>query len=531
MKLVTSKLMRELEQRADAKGILFAQMMERAGTLTSIAILDRVAPNAQRFLILVGPGNNGGDGLVCARALHDAGKQVSLYIWKRDLSAFDENFEACRSRGIEYYQANTEMSQLGELVLAADVIVDALLGTGVTRPIEGVLRQLLESVKTVLKEENPPGSIIHAQRPSPIPASKSKFVAAIDLPSGLNPDTGALDPATLPADLTVTFGFAKPGQVLYPGAAAVGELVIADIGIPREWALTIQFDLAVPEEIKGVLPLRSENSNKGTFGRALIVAGSKNYVGAAALAAEGATRVGAGLVTVAMPGALYSALAAKLTVTTFLPLGDAESSITREAIATIIENVPGYEALLIGCGIGRAPATIQSVKELIESSPKIPILLDADALFALSQIHDWWKNFRAPPILTPHPGEMSRLTNLSIPTIENSRWDVARNFSLEWNAIVVLKGAHTAIAAPDGRLCVLPFANPALATAGTGDVLAGAIVGFLAQGLTPFEAALVGAFVHGLAGEYVRQEIGSAGAIASDLSTRLPKAIRQIARR
>lgn len=533
MKLVSSEQMRYLEKRTNEEVTPFSQMMERAGTLTAQAILDRARGDDHHVLILVGPGNNGGDGLVCARALHDAGKEVTLYIWKRDLSTPDVNFEACHSRGITQHLSETDsgLEGLRQLVRDADIIVDALLGTGVTRPIEGLLKEILEVVKAELKGNFPPGPLTSVIAFPPDEKRRHKTIVGLDLPSGLNPDTGALDPATIFANITVTFAFPKLGQITFPGAEAVGELVIADIGIPRAWSGEFKFDLLLADEVADLLPTRSDNSNKGTFGKALIVAGSRNYVGAVALAAEGAARVGAGLVTVAIPASIYLALAAKLTIATYLPLDDIEGAIAPPASKTIIENSPGYDVILLGCGIGRATPTAQFVRDLLAANLKVPVVLDADALNAIAQVPDWREKNQGSLILTPHPGEMARLTGLGVNQIQDDRRGVAGRYAVAWNAVVVLKGAHTVIAAPDGRVNVLPFANPALATAGTGDVLAGSIAGFLAQGLAPFEAASVGAFVHGFAGELVKREIGEAGAIASDLIIRLPQAIREIAKR
>ncbi len=533
MKLVTADRMRQLEQKADQSGNTFALMMESAGTAAAEALRARLVAETTRenhVLVLVGPGNNGGDGLVCARELYDRGAPVTLYLWKRAIRSDDANLQLCVTRNIPVVQAEEDkgFTALKELLTQNDVIVDALLGTGVTRPIEGLLKELLgvvkehsgQSRKSDLQELIPSLSI--APRPAP-------FVAAVDLPSGLNPDTGALDPATLPADLTVTFAFPKLGQLLSPGADAVGDLVVADIGIPAEWAADVTIEVAGVADIAGRLPQRSREAHKGTFGKAMICAGSIRYIGAAYLAGSAATRAGAGLVTLALARTIQPMVAAAVHETTFLPLPDDAGVLVPDAAAVLVQGLVDYEALLYGPGFGRDPKTIEFVRRLMGAAGLPPSVVDADALYALSQSGNWWTG-AAPNqmILTPHPGEMATLCGETLRAVQSDRLGIARKYAQQWQQVVVLKGARTVVAAPDGRLTVLPFATPALATAGTGDVLAGTIVALLAQKLAPFDAAVVGAYVHGLAGELAQQEIGEAGPVAGDLLPRLPRAMRII---
>ena len=529
MKLVTAEQMRALEQRADASGNTYAMMMERAGKAVAEAIVARYGARAQRVLVLVGPGNNGGDGLVCARYLRDAGARVALYVWKRAERADDENFKLCRERNLPVTRAEDDANfvALKDFLADTDILVDALLGTGVTRPIEGLLKDVL----TVIKSHSPTHPLTQLL-PSPIATRPAPRIVAVDLPSGLNPDTGALDPATLAADLTVTFAFPKIGQLRFPGANAVGELVVADIGIPTEWAPSDALDVATAREIAALMPSRSRDAHKGTFGKAMLCAGSANYVGAAFLAGSAATRAGAGLVTLALARTIYPMIASASHETTFVVLPDENGALVPDAARVLLDHLPGYDALLLGCGFGRHPQTIAFVHALISHLPSsIPLVLDADALFALAQIRDWWTHL-APnrAILTPHPGEMATLTGVSRDAVQADRVTIAKKFAAQWQQVVVLKGAFTVIAAPDGRATLLPFATPALATAGTGDVLAGTIVAMLAQGLNAYDAAIVGAYLHGLAGTLAEKDIGRAGVVASDLLARLPIAIAQVKR-
>ena len=553
MKLVTADQMRQLEQRADKDGNTFANMMERAGKAVADAIAARADVHTLRALVLVGPGNNGGDGLVCARYLQDAGARVVVYLGKRKADDSDANLRLCRERGIPItdVKEDGDFAALRKAVGESNVLVDALLGTGVTRPLEGTVRQVLITVKEELGKRNVeltnlvPSNLARDIRTLYRPSSP--LIVAVDLPSGLNPDTGALDSDTLAADLTVTFAFPKKGQLVFPGAGAVGELTVADIGIPAKWAEADASEVADARQVAALLPVRARDSHKGTFGKAMVCTGSTNYVGAAFLAGSAATRAGAGLVTLALARAIYPIVAGSSHESTFVVLPDDLGALVPDAVRVLSERLEGYDVLLIGCGFGRDPKTVEFVQRLlgIGAKPKAqigfssaieekekpgnlpPMVIDADALYALAQTDDWWTRL-APnaAVLTPHPGEMATLCRLPRDEVQADRIGVAKKFAAQWRQVVVLKGAFTVVAAPEGRVTILPFATPALATAGTGDVLAGTIVGMLAQGLEPFDAAVAGSYVHGLAGEIAQREIGSAGVIASDLLPRLPQAIR-----
>ncbi len=556
MKLITAQQMRDLEQRADAAGNSYAQMMERAGTLTAQAMMARWNVVEQRVLVLVGPGNNGGDGLVCARALHDAGASVRLYLWKRALHANDVNWDLCQQREIPVTHAedDADFSQLREKISHADFVVDALLGTGVSRPIEGTLKDLLDTVRAARPNNFATSPRTNPNHPTTQPPNHP-HLTAIDLPTGLNPDNGALDPATVPADLTVTFAFPKIGQYTFPGADAVGELVVADIGISNQAASEIELDVVTVDGIRALLPKRARDANKGTFGKTMLACGSMNYTGAPILAARAAGRTGAGLVTLAIPQTIHAIVAGKIDEATFLPLpdrlGDWRPRAANELLAVLWD--AKYDALLVGCGLGRAESTREFLSRLLENLPTLenpPLLvLDADALNILADLSEWWTrfSFAAPPILTPHPGEMARLMGTSTREIQNNRIALARDAAREWRAIVVLKGAFTVVAAPNGHATIIPFANAALATAGSGDVLAGTIAGVLAQFHAvarretrtenreianmledSYNAAIVGAYLHALAGEIAAQEIGTVGVIAGDLIPRLPSAIKRV---
>jgi len=513
MKIVTSEQMRQIDRECIRRGTPGHVLMENAGRAVAEEISRILDPiNQKQFLILVGPGNNGGDGLVAARYLHDWGAEVSVYLCS-PRPKDDNNLELVQQRKITCIDVaqDKELTRFNELLASADCVIDALFGTGKARPIQGVLAQVLDKVTQVKKK------------------NAGLVVFAIDLPSGLNADTGEVDPVCPLADYTVTLALPKLGLFRFPGAERVGELSIADIGIPAELAADIAIELITEKWARDALPRRPLDANKGTFRRVLAVAGSINYIGAAYLACSGALRVGTGLVTLATASSLQPVLAAKLTETTYLPLPEADSGIiSSEAVTMIGQNLKSYHALLLGCGLGQSESVSELISSLLFQKNLPQLVLDADALNTLSRIPDWWQKLAGDVILTPHPGEMARLSGLTIAEIQSDRAGIARKYAQEWQKTIVLKGAFTVIASPDGNCRVSPFANPGLASGGTGDVLAGAIAGLLAQGLSFFDAAALGVYLHGKAGEVVKDTLGDTGMLASDLLPVLPGVIKQL---
>lgn len=554
LKIVTTEEMRRIETAADAGGLAFDQMMENAGRAVATAIDEWLGAEGTQVLVLVGSGNNGGDGLVMARHLSQMGATVNLYVWKRETEG-DKNWDMALARDIPatLMADDGDLQKLRALLTEADVVVDALLGTGVTRPIKGDLKRLLDEVRDHIDQRRQPTDELLVAPAEGMVEADPLVVVALDVPSGLNSDTGALDPAALSANLTVTLAAVKRGHVLFPGAGAVGVLVVADIGIPDELYTDITLEMATPAPIARLLPERPAGAHKGTFGKALVVAGSVNYTGAAYLAAASATRVGTGLVTLAPPQAIYPIVAARLTEATYLLLPHDMGVLAADAARILSEKVDDYDALLLGPGLGQEKPTEEFLSQLLggqkaarkrrvgfaheeakterDASEGIklpPLVLDADGLNLMAKVEGWWHQLPTETILTPHPGEMARLIGCETKEVQADRIGCATEMAAKWGHIVVLKGAHTVVAAPDGRAMVLPFANPAMATAGSGDVLAGAIVGMRAQGLVPFDAAAVGAYLHGLAGEMARDALGDTGVVAGDLVGTLPLAIRRL---
>ena len=514
MKIVTTEQMRKLERRSAEAGVTTDMLMENAGLAVAEEVrkLKGGSVAGCPITILVGPGNNGGDGLVAARHLYDWDAEVGLFLYKRPIKG-DKNFKLLEERGLSYTDAEKDKGfvALADALSSSEMVIDALFGTGKLRPLEGTVKELLEMVKS-FREKCPQLKVV-----------------AVDLPSGLDSDSGAADPACPFADVTITLAYPKVGLFGFPGSEHVGKLIVAPIGIHPRLAGDITTELIIPEWVKSVLPKRPVDANKGSFGKVLVAAGSVNYVGAAYLACAAATRVGTGLVTLATISSLQTALAAKLTEVTYVILPDADPGVIHaKGASVILDQLRNYDVLLMGCGLGQHHSTTDFVKASLfsTSTPPRAVVLDADALNILSKTPDWYHLLNVPTVLTPHPGEMARLTGLTVAEIQANRLTIALQKAAEWQKVVVLKGAHTVIAAPDGRAKLNPSANPGLASAGTGDVLAGAIAGMLAQGLPPFDAACCGVYLHSAAGEMVRDEMGEAGMLASDLLPVLPRVIK-----
>jgi ADP-dependent NAD(P)H-hydrate dehydratase / NAD(P)H-hydrate epimerase len=515
MKIVTSAQMNRIDRECARQGTPVNVLMENAGKAVAVETRRSLGMlNAQHILCLIGAGNNGGDGLVAARYLRELGAKVSVYLCS-SRPPDDANLKLVQERRINYIDAksDTDLTQFDKLLGSATCVIDALLGTGKMRPLEGVFKEVLEKIT--------------AEK-----AKRTLFIVAVDLPSGMDANTGAIDPACPSADLTVTLAFPKPGLFMFPGAERVGKLVIADIGIPASLADSITTELLTYDWAGTMLPRRPPNSNKGTFGKVMVVAGSGSYIGAAFLACSGALRAGAGLVTLAAAASLSPVIASRLAEATYLPLPEEKPGIVSPAAAAIVRReCAGYDIMLIGCGLGQDAATVKFVSALLGKKGLPRLVVDADALNIISKLPKWWQKLPGNAILTPHPGEMSRLCGLPVEKIQADRLNTAIRFAGEWQKTVVLKGAYTVIAAPDGRCRVSPFANPGLASAGTGDVLAGVIAGLAAQGLESFDDASLGVFLHGETGEQVKNELGDTGMIASDLLQALPVAIKKLKNR
>ena len=526
MKLVTVSQMQKIEKEADANGLTYDQMMENAGQGLAEIILDLFVDDAEPEVIgMVGSGNNGGDTLVALTALVEEGWRARAYPVKRKK---DDLLKRFTDAGGEVLAGDKAFEQLAESIETADVLLDGLLGTGVKLPLKKDVAELLEEVNEILDalDEHP-------------------LVIAVDCPSGVDCDTGEVAEETIPADLTITMAAVKQGLLKMPAFEYAGDLEVVDIGLSHDLVSLkdVNTEVADEEFISALLPERRLDSHKGTFGTALIAAGSVNYTGAVLLAGEAAYRAGAGLVTLAVPGSVHAALAGHIPEATWVLLPQAMGVIASNASEVLMKNIERATALLIGPGFGTESTTKEFVENLLsgKSVPKKsaarigflheetekkavtngvlpPMVVDADGLKLLAQIKDWPIKLPSDTILTPHPGEMAVLTGLSKEDIQEDRQEIARKYAKEWGHVVVLKGAFTSIAAPDGRVTVIPVASSALAHAGTGDVLAGIIVSLRAQGLDAFDAAVAGAWIHAQAGLYAADNLGTtASVLASEV--------------
>ena len=519
MKVVTAAQMVAIEQASERAGVSTDTLMENAGLAVAQAARDALGGAAgQRVVVLVGPGNNGADGLVAARHLRRWGADVVCCLLT-SRPEHDPKLDLAVEYGVEIVSGPDDAT-LRRLVRWCRLVIDAVLGTGRSRPLSGPVGGAMRLLQQAHNFSNPPKLL------------------ALDLPTGLNPDTGEVDPACPQFDATLALGYPKAGLLRFPGAERAGQLRVLDIGVPPclPEEQSVDVEMLTRVSVASMLPRRALDSHKGTYGHALVVAGSRHYVGAAWLASQASVRTGAGLTTLASPEGVYPIAAAKGAEAIHLPLPeDGDGRISPAAAAEVVHNSGRrFTAVLAGCGMGWSKGTAEFMEQLIyrqqSSFAGLPLLVDADGLNNLSGIDEWHTRIKSPLVLTPHPGEMSTLTGLPANAIQSDRIGTAREWAERWGATVVLKGAYTVIASPGKPVQVAPFANPGLATGGTGDVLSGVIVSLLAQGLSPYDAAAVGVYLHASAAEIVTSRIGVMGLAASDLLDAFPLALRDLRR-
>ena len=536
MRLVSVMQMKELERQADAGGLSYDRMMARAGKELGELIHTRFwAREFRSALGLVGSGNNGGDTLVALTLLKREGWSVKAYI-VNGREKNDPQTSAYLAAGGELtdYSDDQTYKVLKNWINATDIILDGILGTGISLPLRGSIPKVLSTISSI---------------------KKTPFIVAVDCPSGIDCDSGEAAKESLKADLTVCMAAVKHGLLKYPAHHRVGEITVVDIGLPgslQAWK-GIKGEVMTTKKAAALLPPRPENAHKGTFGTCMIAAGSVNYCGAPLLASEAAYRVGAGLVRTAIPGAIYDAIAGRLPEATWLVLPHTDGVINADGAGVLRRNLDRVSVMLIGPGLGSESPTqdfITSLFEKIDSqnSSRRPIgfsgekrdektaslvdlpptmVIDADGLRLLARIKDWANKLGKTAVLTPHPGEMAALTGLPVEEIQNNRVECALEYARKWGHVVVLKGALTVTADPTGKYMVNPAATSALATAGTGDVLAGMITGFIAQGLTGYSAAITGVWLHAQAGILAAAYLGSNAAVtARDVLAAIPAALK-----
>ncbi len=502
-KLVSIAEMKAIEKAADVSGLSYGRMMLNAGGALARSALAHSQLSKRSVVGLVGPGNNGGDTLVALGHLAKQGWTArALLVGNRHK---DKQSKSAEQAGVKV--AAYTPSAARRLLASSQVVLDGLLGTGIHLPLRSPFDEVLHLAGITL-----------SGRPHPA------YVIAVDCPSGLDCDSGQIAPEALFADLTVSMAAVKQGMLTLPAFAHLGKIEVGDIGLTAdlpEWGAVQRYVIDEPMA-RAALPHRPPDSHKGTFGTALVIAGSRHFPGAALLAGEAAYRSGAGLVTIGTVQSMQPALAGHLREVVWLPLPDQDGWIAEAAADMALANLERVTAMLLGPGFGQQPQTGKFLERLLSGKLR-PLVVDADGLKLLAQIPDWPKKLPAETVLTPHPGEMSVLTGVPIKEIQADRIEVAEKFAAAWTQVVVLKGAFSVVAAPDGQSAVLPLATAALARAGTGDVLAGIITGLRAQGVSAFEAACAGVWLHGQAGLAAEARLGSsAGILAGDLIRELP---------
>lgn len=513
MKIATAAEMRQIDKTAiEQYGIPGMVLMENAGKAV-VCCLENSYDTLQdkKIYIFAGKGNNGGDGFVIARHLFNKGAKVKVFLLgdRSDVQGDARaNLTILLNMGIEFLEIHEDRDWTKVRVAAAfaDCLIDALLGTGFHGEVTGRMATAIEIINT-----------------------SGKKVVSVDLPSGIEADTGKAAALAVKADHTVTFALVKPGLLLYPGAYYTGKIEIADIGIPRQLLtdMALRQNLITEEYVRQILPQRPPDAHKGISGRAAVLAGSMGLTGAAALCTLGALRGGAGLVTLGIAASLHPIMEVKLTEVMTKPLPEIDGgAIGIDALPAIGELIKACTVLALGPGLGRQDETMETVRELVAQA-ECPLVIDADGLNALAGHTNLLRQAKALPVLTPHPGEMARLTGLSIEMLNQDRLKSVRKAALEWESIVVLKGAPTLVAFPDGEVYINQTGNQGLATGGTGDILTGLIAAFIAQGLSSHEAAIAGVYIHGLAGD-LAASTGMIGMAAGDVLPFIPKTIFSI---
>jgi len=504
MKVSSVTEMRELDRTAIEKyGIEDKLLMENAGNATFSVILQEFGIEGKRFAVFCGVGNNGGDGFVIARKIHSNGGEVAVFIIG-DREKFEGsakmNLDIISRLPIDVRQIDDPASVRKE-VLHCDCIVDAIFGTGLTRNVEGIYSDSIE----IINESGKP-------------------VFSVDIPSGINGDTGKVMGTAVHADCTVTFGLPKRGNLLYPGYDCCGELYVTHISFPPKHydRDSIKVEISEPPP----LPPRDNDAHKGDYGEALFIAGASGYFGAPYFAALSFLKAGGGYSRLAAPSSITPFIAMKGSEIVFIPQRETESgSIARENYDVLIELAKKMDIIVVGPGLSLDEETQKLVLPLAAEIEK-PLLIDGDGITALCNDLDIIRKRKSPTILTPHLGEMSRMTGRTVSEIDNDKIAVLQAASGDLNAIIVLKGAHSLIGLPDGRVLINMTGNSGMATAGSGDVLTGTIAAMFGLGLSIEDAVAKGVFIHGLSGDLAAEDIGEDGITAQDILDFLPLAVR-----
>ena len=513
MMIATGRQMKNIDKTATEKyGISGIVLMESAGIQVvneAVAMLGGDV-SGKTVWVFCGCGNNGGDGFVAARRLNDMNCRVRVLMTSSPSGLTGDarqNYDIAQRLGID---TSTVMSHKDIMALKirlplADLVIDAIFGTGLGGEIRGEIADIIHLIN-----------------------DSGRLVLSVDIPSGMNADTGIIQGICVEADRTVTFALPKPGLCLNAGDIPVGELIVAAIGIPQ-CAIddnNLNHYLITQKSVGKCFPVRSKKTHKGNYGHLLIVAGSRGYAGAACLVAAAAARCGNGLVTLAVPENLLAELRNCPAETMLMTLPGEDGKLQANAVDRIISDMDRFTAVAIGPGIGTGDNIKRMVEALIRKAT-VQLVLDADALNAIADHPEILLEAAMPPVITPHPGEFSRLTGFHTDEVNSLRIDIVREYADKWNTVILLKGSKTVIGTPDGRVFINPTGNPGMATGGSGDVLTGMVGSFCALGLGSIESACAGAYLHGLAGDLAADGVGEISMKAGDIAAMIPKAFCQ----
>jgi len=504
MKVVTSEEMAKIDiLTIEHYGIPSMVLMENAAKAVVKYVLQG---NPENVIILAGPGNNGGDGIAVGRILKNKVKNVRIF----QLFSDNKLSEECMSQleiAKKFRVSITQDYPEDKDIVNADTVIDAIFGTGLKRDIEGRLAKLIERLNSL-----------------------NKFTVAVDIPSGISSDTGQILGTAVKSNITVTFGLPKRGHLIYPGRDYVGRLFIEDIGFPEELLLSEDLKISTIERdfVRSLIPQRPAYSHKGRYGHVFVIAGSVGKTGAAMMTSRSALRTGSGLVTIAIPEILKGVFQSKILEEMVLPLPCTEQTLSMEALPEIMNFInEKADVVAFGPGVGVNRDVREILKEVILKSQR-PIVIDADGITLLGDIKEVLKNTTSEVILTPHPGELGRLINVSVKDIETNRIEIAQRVAEELGVVLVLKGVPTVVAEPQGKVYLNTTGNPGMATGGSGDVLTGVISSLIGQGVSPFYASVLGVYIHGLSGDIAARKKGFYGLIAGDIIDALPEAFIEL---
>ena len=501
IKLVTAEQMHHIDHAATERGITILDLMESAGQAVADDIMENYKPNCVG--IVAGKGNNAGDGFVTARLLAEQNVSVKLI----HLTLVDDMSDAGAGNfrklpeSVQIFD-RLSVPEMPEIFSECEIVVDAILGTGISGPAKGTAGEAIAMVNSL-----------------DIP------VVAVDIPSGLNADTGIAEGACVFADRTITMGLPKIGMIINDGLDFCGDIIIADIGFPDDLINSpdLNIHLLEHEDAVNAFPPRPRSGHKGTFGSVLVIAGSLGFSGAAYLTTNSALRSGCGMVYTAFPEGVTNLLESQLIEAIKIQVSGEKNFLSHNAWEDLEPHIQKASAIALGPGLGTDQETARLVDEIVCQSS--PMVIDADALNCLAEKIQYLIERNAPTILTPHPGEMSRLLGISIQEVQNDRIESARRLARESSAIVILKGAQSIVATPEGQVFINPTGNSGMAKGGSGDVLTGLLAGFLAQGCSALDAACAGVYLHGLAGDLAREALGERAMIARDILDYLPSAL------